>query len=92
MTICLFGIYDKNYSRNRVVINGFLENEVKIIEINDRSKGIIKYFKLINKFFRNKEAFEYLWVAFPGQTCVFLAKLLTKKKLFLIVLLHIIRD
>jgi len=81
MTICFFGIYDKLYSRNRVILKGLRENGIEVIECNERSAGFIKYFKLIFKYFKTKKDFDYLWVAFPGQFCVLLAKLLTKKKI-----------
>ncbi len=81
MTFCFFGIYDKNYSRNRVILKGLKENGIKVIECGDHSKGLLKYLKLISKFYKIKDKFDYLWVAFPGQFCVLLAKLLSNKKI-----------
>jgi len=81
MIISLFGIYDKHYSRNRVIINGWLENGVKVMEICERQGGFFKYFKLGWQLFKKRSSFDYLWVAFPGQVCVILAKLLTRKKI-----------
>lgn len=81
MTICFFGIYDKEYSRNRVILKGLKENNIKVIECQDHSNGILKYFKLVYKFFKIKEKYDYLWVAFPGQWCVILIKLFTKKEI-----------
>ena len=31
-TVCLFGIYDSNYARNRVLISGFKSNGYRVVE------------------------------------------------------------
>jgi len=39
MTICYFGDYNSNYSRNRVIIKGLKENGVNVLECNVGEKG-----------------------------------------------------
>lgn len=81
MTVCLFGIYDSHYSRNRVVLSGFVKNGWRVIECQVDPKvnrGIKKYYLLAKKLIelKKKEKIDLLWVAFPGQTVVWLAYLL----------------
>lgn len=80
-TICFFGIYDPGYSRNRVLMRGFKENGVAIIECNSRTPGVKKYLELIRKFLKIKKEnnLDAVFVAFPGQEIMFLARLLTRK-------------
>lgn len=85
-TICLFGIYDPEYSRNRVLIEGFRENGWGVVECRVDPKihtGLSKYFRLIGiwrqtrKYFReNKINPKIILVAFPGHTVVWLARIL----------------
>jgi len=78
-TICLFGIYNPNYSRNRVLTLGLEKNGVKVIKCKDRSAGVRKYINLIKKHHKIRKSYDILVVAFPGWPVVWLAKLLTKK-------------
>ncbi len=34
MTVLYFGIYNPNYSRNRVLIKGLRENSIEVLECN----------------------------------------------------------
>ena len=81
MTICYFGIYDKNYSRNKILISGLKKNGVEVIECNDRTKSLIKYFKLIGQYWRKGRHSDLVIVGFPGQTIMPLAKLICRKKI-----------
>ncbi len=82
--ICFFGIYDKNYSRNRILIRGFAANEIGIVycDINPREvKGFKKYTVLYKKWKEIKHiSVDAVVVAFPGQTVMWLAKLLFFRK------------
>lgn len=89
MTVCYFGMYAPNYSRNRILIKGLRENGVSVIECNDRGHLIygLRYPKLIYKFFQTKSwKADIFVVGFPGQTDVPLAfifaKLLGKRVVF----------
>ena len=81
MTVCYFGIYDKNYARNRIIISGLKDNGVKVIEYNSRRPSLLKYFDLIGHCWRGKKEFDLMIVGFPGQTIMLLAKLLCRKKI-----------
>jgi glycosyltransferase involved in cell wall biosynthesis len=80
MKICFFGIYDREYARNKVIIDGFLENGVEVVHCNvnpRHHKGIKKYWLLIKEWQKIKDQnFDFIFVGFPGHTCVWLAKLL----------------
>jgi len=78
--ICFFGIYDREYPRNKVLIEGFIKNGYEIVYCNVDprvSRGLKKYFDLIREAKKLRGInFEMVWVAFPGHTCVWLAKIL----------------
>jgi len=77
--ICYFGIYNPNYSRNRVLIKGLGENNVEIVECNDRTFGFRKYLNLARKHHRLNKDYDILLVAFPGWPVMWLAKILSRK-------------
>jgi len=83
MKVCFFGIYDKSYPRNKVLIEGLILNGYEVIEcnVNPRlNKGLKKYWLLAKeKRALKKHNFEFVVVAFPGHTCVWLAKILFPK-------------
>ena len=78
--VCFFGIYDPLYSRNRVLIRGFLENGYRVVpcRVSPREhRGVSKYFLLVREYLRvRKHPFDLVIVAFPGHTVVWLARLL----------------
>lgn len=80
-TVCFFGIYDPSYARNAVLIQGFRELGWNVIEcrVDPREIGgsakYIKLIKLAHKIGRN-ERIDMVFVAFPGQTVVWLARFL----------------
>lgn len=79
MTVCFFGIYNPDYSRSKVIINGLRENGVRVIICRTEKKGILKYFDLIKKHWKIRNSYDVLFVAFPGFQSVILAKFLTRK-------------
>lgn len=81
MKVCFFGIYNPEYSRNRVLINGLKQNGVELIECRTELKGIKKYFDLIKKHCKIKNDYDVLFVAFPGYQVMILARFLTRKKI-----------
>jgi len=38
MKVCFFGTYDKNYTANKIVYQGLLENHVDVLEVNSEVK------------------------------------------------------
>ncbi len=79
MTVLYFGVYNADYSRNRVLIKGLKENGVNIIECR-LSPGLgFLYLRLFLKYLAMRPRYDLMLVGFPGQEIMFLAKLLTRK-------------
>jgi len=81
LTICFFGIYDPEYSRNKVLISGLKQNGVEVIKCHSDKKGILKYFDLTRKHWKIRKDYDVLFVAFPGFQAMILARFLTHKKI-----------
>lgn len=81
MKICFFGIFNNQYNRNAVLIKGLRRHGVDVVECSSSEKGIKKYIDLIKKHKKIKERYDILFVAFPGQSVMLLARLLTRKKI-----------
>jgi len=80
MTICYFGDYNSNYSRNRVIIKGLKENGVNVLECNVGEKGIKKIFNLIKKHKEITNKYDLMIVGYSdSRFLVPLAKILTNK-------------
>jgi len=82
MTICYFGNYDPDYSRNKVLIRGLEKNGVTILRCNDRSPGLKKYLNLIKAHRQVSGKYDALVVGYSVQGSrflVLLARLLTRK-------------
>jgi len=79
MKVCYFGIYNPEYSRNRILIKGLKQNDVEVIECRTDCTGIKKYFDLIKKHWRIRHDYDILIAGFPGNHSAVLAKLLTRK-------------
>lgn len=79
MRICFFGIYDPEYSRNSVLISGFEQNGYSVIQCRvdpKIKKGVSKYFALLKEYKKIKnEKFDFVVVATPGHSVVWLAKI-----------------
>ncbi len=83
MKICYFGIYQKDYPRNNILIKGLRENQVKVIECCSRAKGLKKYWELFFKHWRIRKDYDIMVIGFLGQSIIFFAKLLTRKPIIL---------
>lgn len=81
MRVCYFGIYNPNYSRNKLLMFGLRKNGVEIIECRSDKKGISKYFDLIRKHRDIKGGYDVMIVGYPGFQCAILAKFLTRKSI-----------
>ena len=83
--VCFFGIFDPEYSRNRVLIHGFEQNdcEVTLCRVDPKiHQGFSKYLKLCQEYRKIKRTpFDLVVVGYPGQTVVWLAWLLFGKKI-----------
>ncbi len=79
-TVCFFGIYNRQYPRNRNIIKSLKSLGYCVIECHTSKRGIAKYFDLIRKHQKVKNSYDILWVGFNGFAVVWLAKILTYKK------------
>src|SRR3989344_3959319 len=77
MTLCYFGLYDSNFSRNRVFIRGLRENDVVVNECRDTSPGLLKFWRLWQKH-RALPAYDAMVVGYPGHLVVPFAKLIAR--------------
>ncbi len=78
MTILYFGLYDQDYARNWVLINGLRKNGVNVFEIRQKP-GRFSLIKLFFKYLSFKNRYDVAIVGFPGQEVMFLAKLIIRK-------------
>lgn len=79
MKVCYFGTYNKEYSRNRILIKGLRENGIKVVECRTAKKGLRKFTDLIKQHSIIKNSYDVIIVGFPGFQAVILAKLITRK-------------
>lgn len=78
MTICYFGIYNTNYTRNRVNITGLRENGVGVIECNVQTRGLKKHWDLFWKHWPLRGKYDLMIVGFNGHAVVPIAWLVTR--------------
>jgi len=79
MRILYFGAYDSSYSRNLVILKGLRENGIEIIECNESGSNIFKLLKLLFRHLSGNYKYDIMFVPFPGQEVMLLARLLTRK-------------
>jgi len=79
ITICYFGIYDPNLSRNKVYISALKKGGVKVIECNDCSSGFRKYINLFIKHQKIRNQYDIMVVGYGGWLVVPLARILSRK-------------
>ena len=80
MTICWFVIYNPNFGRNKIYINALKKAGHVIIECQDNSRGVIKYWRLWQKHRAIRNNYDVMVVGYPGHLVVPFAKLIAKKK------------
>ena len=78
MKICYFGIYNPEFSRNRIYISGLRKLGVEILECKDNSSGLFKFWKLWRKYKKTGDH-DAVIVGYPGHLVVPLAKLISDK-------------
>jgi len=77
--VCFFGLYNPDYSRNKVLIAGFQNNNWQVVECRVDPRfypGCKKYWQLIKTARKIIKPNDLVLVAYPGQTAVWLARLL----------------
>ncbi len=81
--ICYFGFYDPDLSRNGNYIKGLKQNNAKVIECCDCSRGLIKYYKLFIKHWKIRNKYDVMIVGYAGHVITLFAKLISKKPVIL---------
>lgn len=81
--ICYFGIYNPDFSRNKVYMTGLRKLGVDIIECRDTSRGISKYWRLWRKHKIIQNDYDVMIVGYPGHIVVPLAKMISRKPVVL---------
>ncbi len=79
LTVCYFGYYDPEYGRNRVLIRGLRENGICVIECNDQSRFLKKYWILSWKLWAIAGQYDAIVVGSMGNYTVPFAKLVSSK-------------
>jgi len=79
ITVLYFGIYDPEYSRNWVLINGLRQNGVEVIECRDDSPGLKKFLILFLKHWKLRKSYDVMIVGFLGQMIMPFAKIVARK-------------
>jgi len=67
ITVLYFGMYDPEYSRNRILIDGLRQNGVEVIECRDDSPGLKKFLILFLKHWKLRKDYDVMIVGFLGQ-------------------------
>jgi len=79
LTVCYFGTYTPEYSRNRILISGLRENDVEVIECQTVYGGFLKYIDLAIKHWKIRNKYDVMVVGFQGIQAVIWAKFITRK-------------
>lgn len=85
-TICYFGSFDPDYSRNHLIRRALIQSGFKILECSDRSSGLNHHIKLMKFFFKEAKETNIIFVGVLGHYDVplawILAKIFGKKLIF----------
>lgn len=77
MTILFFGHYNLGYNRTRVLMKGLSMHGAKIIECRSARRGLRGWYELFSQAWKHRNKYDILFVAFPGQELIFLARVIT---------------
>jgi|GEM_PF-201412 len=75
MRILYFGIYDPDFSRNRIYMRALREAGHEITECWDNTRGLLKYVRLTQRLRALKGSYDVTIVGYPGHIVVPLARL-----------------
>lgn len=79
MRVLFFGRHDPDYSRNFIPLKGLRAHGVHVQECRVPSSGILWPFRLLWRYLMLWPRFDVLFVSFPGQEVMLLARILTRK-------------
>ncbi len=83
LKICYFGNYVSDFSRNRIFQSGLKQNGAQVVECQDMSRGLTKYYRLWKKHQKIKNDYDVMIVGYPGHVVAPFAKLISSKKVVL---------
>ncbi len=66
MTICYFGSFDPNFSRNHILIDGLKRNQIKVIYCRGKGLALFRYLSLFRKFNQIKNSCDAIVVGVLG--------------------------
>ncbi len=75
MRFLYFGIYDPDFSRNRIYMRALRNAGHEIIECRDNTRGLLKYIRLAQRLRALKGSYDVTIVGYPGHIVVPLARL-----------------
>lgn len=75
MRILYFGIFDSDFSRNRIYMRALKNAGHEIIECRDNTRGLRKYLQLVRRLRALKGSYDVIIVGYPGHIVVPLARL-----------------
>lgn len=75
MRFLYFGIYDSDFSRNRIYMRDLRNAGHEIIECRDNTRGLLKYVRLVQRLRALKGSYDVIIVGYPGHIVVPLARL-----------------
>lgn len=78
-TILYFGIFDQEFSRNKVYISGLRARGYEVLICTDKTSGFLKYWHLFKKHQTLRGKYDAMIVGYPGYIVVPFAKLITRK-------------
>lgn len=81
-TFLYFGIFDPEFSRNKVYIRGLQARGHKVVVVTDRSRGPLKFLKLWRMHRELKGKYDVMVVGYPGYIIVPFARVITRKPIF----------
>jgi glycosyltransferase involved in cell wall biosynthesis len=79
MKICFFGIYDRSYSRNSILLEGLRQNGVEIIECQADWRDPKRYQKLWRALKALDGRYDLIYTAYPSSVPTIIARLISKK-------------
>lgn len=79
MKICWFGIYTKDYPRNKILLDGLMLNGVEIVECNVGWRQKNRYLSLWEKLRKLKNDYDIIYCAYPATIPTMLAKFISNK-------------
>lgn len=75
MRFLYFGIYDPDFSRNRIYMQALRKAGHEVTECRESSSGLLKYVRLVQHLRSLKGSYDVIIVGYPGHVVVPLARL-----------------